>query len=181
MAKIFADIGKENQNSFFLFSRPLLLAVPGLGARVNRLAYFPSTFYNIQPVSTKIDLFRILQRLYTYSIKIDSWMRNNICCPSRTHGGGGTSSSPTGWREARTEALDLVCLMNNSVKAKAAEASLVRTVNCALVSSLILHQMPAGETAEEVAKCFHRSLLLQRCVTSAWGLQVSSTSGQFQL
>ena len=36
--------------------------------------------------------------------------------------------SPTGWREARTEALDLVCLMNNSVKAKAAEASLVRTL-----------------------------------------------------
>ena len=38
---------------------------------------------------------------------------------------GGQSSSPTGWREARTEALDLVCLMNNSVKAKAAEAALV--------------------------------------------------------
>ena len=38
---------------------------------------------------------------------------------------GGQSSSPTGWREARTEALELVCLMNNSVKAKAAEAALV--------------------------------------------------------
>ena len=47
--------------------------------------------------------------------------------PPRTHGGG-SSLSPTGWREARTEALDLVCLMNNSVKAKAAEASLVRTL-----------------------------------------------------
>jgi hypothetical protein len=33
-----------------------------------------------------------------------------------------------GWREACTEALDLVCLLNNSVKAKAAEASLVRTL-----------------------------------------------------
>jgi len=47
------------------------------------------------------------------------------CIVPKTHGGG-PSSSPTGWREARTEALDLVCLMNNSVKAKAAEASLVR-------------------------------------------------------
>jgi len=36
------------------------------------------------------------------------------------------SSSPTGYREARAEALDLVCLMNNSVKAKQAEASLVK-------------------------------------------------------
>ena len=50
--------------------------------------------------------------------------------------------SPTGWREARTEALDLVCLMNNSVKAKAAEASLVSTVtHNVIIEILTLHKL----------------------------------------
>ena len=75
--------------------------------------------------------------------------------------------------------------MNNSVKAKAAEASLVSKnviIEILTLSGVLSCQILCeGETAEEVAKCFHRSLLLQRCVTSAWGLQVSSTSGQFQL
>ena len=62
--------------------------------------------------------------------------------------------------------------MNNSVKAKAAEASLVRTLTSVEVVINSLQCISEGETAEEMAECFHRPLLLQRCVTSTWGLQV---------
>ena len=48
-----------------------------------------------------------------------SWVGGDISSPSLPH--HSPSSSPTGWREARSEAMDLVCLMNNSVKAKQAE------------------------------------------------------------
>ena len=58
--------------------------------------------------------------------------------------------------------------MNNSVKAKAAEASLVSSVTHNVIidipnlSGVLSFQLLCeGETAEEMAKCFHRSLLLQ--------------------